>query len=62
MDGIEIGMKNWFMIVYPKIKNWKLIGSELSKTIDVADLNGEILALPVKVIIDAVFEDPCTLR
>lgn len=57
MEGIEIGMRNWFTIVYPKVKAWKLIGSELSKTVDIADLNGEILALPVKIIIDAVFED-----
>lgn len=57
MESIEIGMKNWFTLVYPKIKNWKLIWVEFERTLDCADLNGEILELPIKVIIDAVFED-----
>lgn len=57
MDWIDIGLKNWFTFVYPKVKNWKLIWVEFERTLDVADLNGEILELPLKVIIDAVFED-----
>ena len=57
MDGIQIGLSNWFTFVYPKVKNWKLIWVEFEKTLDCADLNGEILDLPLKVIIDAVFED-----
>lgn len=57
MDGIDAGMKNWFSIVYPKVKSWKFIASEFNRTLDVCDLNGEILDLPLKFIIDAVFED-----
>lgn len=57
MDGITLGLKNWFAIVYPKVQNWKLVATEYNATMDVADLNGEILDLPLKFIIDALFED-----
>lgn len=57
MDGIQAGLKNWFAIVYPKVKDWKLIATEYNRTLDVADLQWEILDLPLKIIIDAVFED-----
>lgn len=57
MEGIQAGLKNWFAIVYPKVQNWKLIATEYNRTLDVADLQWEILDLPLKVIIDAVFED-----
>lgn len=57
MEGIERGIKNWFDWVYPKVKNWTLIGSELERKMDVLDLNGEPLTLPIKFIIDAIYED-----
>ena len=57
MDGIQKGMTNWFTFVYPKIKDWKLIATEYNTTTDVEDLTGAILALPIKTIIDAVFQD-----
>lgn len=38
MDGITAGLKNWFSIVYPKVKGWKLIATEYNRTLDVADL------------------------
>lgn len=57
MDGIQKGMTNRFTFVYPKIKDWKLIATEYNTTTDVEDLTGAILALPVKTIIDAVFQD-----
>lgn len=57
MEGITFGVSNWFDQVYPRLKNWKLIWVEFERTLDCADLNGEILELPLKVIIDAVFED-----
>lgn len=57
MEGITFGVSNWFDQVYPRVKNWKLIGVEFERTMDVCDLNGEILDLPLKFIIDAVFED-----
>lgn len=57
LDGIEMGLKNFFDMVYPTIKNWKLISAEYNQTMDVCDLDWEILDLPLKFIVDAVFED-----
>ena len=57
MEWIEFGMQNWFSQVYPTVAGWKLIGTEYNQTMDVCDLDGEVLDLPLKFIIDAVFED-----
>lgn len=57
IDGITFGMKNWFDQVFPVVKDWKLVGVEYNQTMDVADLNGEILEMPLKFIVDALFED-----
>lgn len=57
LDGIKIGLENFFNLVYPKVKNWKLLGTEYNQTMDVCDLDWVILDLPLKFIIDAVFED-----
>jgi len=56
-EGIEYGISNWFSQVYPRVKGWKFIGAEFERTIPVADLSGEILEVPLKFIIDALFED-----
>jgi len=57
LEGIEMWLKNWFAFVYPKVKNWKLISAEYNQTLDIFDLDWVVLDLPVKFIVDAVFED-----
>ena len=57
MEKINMGIINWFQQVYPKIMNWKFISSEYNRTLDITDLNGEILDLPCKIIVDCIFED-----
>ena len=58
MTGIEWGLKNWFSQVYPKIIDWKLIGTEYNRTLPVTDMEWKELVLPLKVIIDVLFETP----
>lgn len=58
MTGIEWGLKNWFSQVYPKIIDWKLLGTEYNRTLPVQDIEWNDLVLPLKVIIDVLFETP----
>lgn len=57
LDWIDKGLRNFFEMVYPTIENWKLISAEYNQTLDVCDLDWVVLDLPVKFIVDAVFED-----